>query len=1164
MTFQASPEFSITTFVSDTEARFNFTAIFSPPANVNYYLPNSNWWIQGPGIQNGVITSVNTTGSIDSHIYTVHASTSGTFSEGNKYYFTPTKVVTASADGTVNNLSMNGDLTFIQVGWFMQGVSGDIINALVTNVDAGPYNILSFSSSQSFTNSNSYYFTTTPIASIAQSDSNISGFSNGISINYAQVGWFVQGINGDIKNCLITSIDLDAYTITIPSGQAFSAGNPYYFSQNPLPVEVQGLYNGGSQGVFDSTSISYASTGFYAQGVDVANIPIGRDPAYIYSVTLSYGNPFVQYASYYFTQNPLTITATANLIGSKVIVTGDISYFQVGWYMQAVSTNPTVDVYNAPIDSIDFATNSISILNSGQSFTDTYQYYVTSSPIPYSVNNSSHDGVFTAPSFSSVSYVQTGWYAQGVDTGNGIDLIDVPVTNVSSDGSTQTTITLDNNYSGFTAGHYYWFSPVPLSSLILTYNFTTGFMLNKLPIENGTITKINWGDGTVSSSFSSHTYSSPSIYNQSSIYNVIIQGKNITHLTQVDIYNQPSGLNGAVELLTGCASFGEIGLTDFTNAFLGAINLVNIPSSLPQMTSVTNMTSMFRDATNFNQSLNNWVFSGVTNMCQMFYNATAFNNGDVGSLNWDVANVTDMQNMFYNASSFNQGMSNLDVSKVGTAPGGSMQSMFHGATLFNQDISAWNVSNLQNMSNMFKDATSFNSAFPGSTMGNVTDISYMFDGATSFNQDISDWHVGSVIDMSYMFNGATSFNNGDSGNNSALPINWLTKTSNIVMMDYMFQGATTFNQVTNFSVGSDIGSSLIGIFYDATLFNQDISNWNLVYNDYIDIFRNNINYGSDTYNTMLANFKAGLDAENNRVHSGTTFKGTGLIYNGDLGLASRNALITTYGWTFDGDIYSSVFSPYSQVNYTMNVPVGVSYISNGDSYQLFYNGTAISSILTAANGTVTFSDVNINEISNIRVQLDLLNTTTSTIANTFYIDMGGAVCFKEDSKIVCLINETEVEVPVQDIQLGDLVKTHIHGYKTVVMKGSSKIKNPSDNDRSKNRLYKYTKEQYPEITEDLVITGEHSILVDKLSEQEKEGAIQFWSKINVTDDKYRLPAFVDEKSIPYEQSGTFNIYHIALEHENEMKNYGVYANGLLVESCCLHNLKNKKGMTLIK
>ena len=33
------------------------------------------------------------------------------------------------------------------------------------------------------------------------------------------------------------------------------------------------------------------------------------------------------------------------------------------------------------------------------------------------------------------------------------------------------------------------------------------------------------------------------------------------------------------------------------------------------------------------------------------------------------------------------------------------------------------------------------------------------------------------------------------------------------------------------------------------------------------------------------------------------------------------------------------------------------------------------------------------------------------------------------------------------------------------------------------------------------------------------------------------------------------IYHIALEHKDNCMNYGIYANGLLVETCSNKNLK---------
>ena len=70
--------------------------------------------------------------------------------------------------------------------------------------------------------------------------------------------------------------------------------------------------------------------------------------------------------------------------------------------------------------------------------------------------------------------------------------------------------------------------------------------------------------------------------------------------------------------------------------------------------------------------------------------------------------------------------------------------------------------------------------------------------------------------------------------------------------------------------------------------------------------------------------------------------------------------------------------------------------------------------------------------------------------------------------------------------------------------------------------------------------------------------------IYLTDDKYRLPACVDERSVVYEKQGLFNIYHIALENDNYYMNYGVYANGLLVESCSKRYLKEISNMVLIE
>jgi hypothetical protein len=103
------------------------------------------------------------------------------------------------------------------------------------------------------------------------------------------------------------------------------------------------------------------------------------------------------------------------------------------------------------------------------------------------------------------------------------------------------------------------------------------------------------------------------------------------------------------------------------------------------------------------------------------------------------------------------------------------------------------------------------------------------------------------------------------------------------------------------------------------------------------------------------------------------------------------------------------------------------------------------------------------------------------------------------------------------------------------------------------------------MVEDLVITGCHSILVDDFKNGvEKEKTRRLLGDIYVTDKKYRLPACVDERAVVYEKPGNYMIYHLALENEDYYMNYGIYANGLLVESCSIDYLKNLSAMDLIQ
>ena len=64
--------------------------------------------------------------------------------------------------------------------------------------------------------------------------------------------------------------------------------------------------------------------------------------------------------------------------------------------------------------------------------------------------------------------------------------------------------------------------------------------------------------------------------------------------------------------------------------------------------------------------------------------------------NWDVSNVTDMSNMFKEATSFNQPIGNWDVSQV-TDMSGMFGGSYDSPQIFNQPLNNWDVSKVTNI-----------------------------------------------------------------------------------------------------------------------------------------------------------------------------------------------------------------------------------------------------------------------------------------------------------------------------------------------------------------------------------------------------------------------------------------------------------------------------------
>lgn len=325
----------------------------------------------------------------------------------------------------------------------------------------------------------------------------------------------------------------------------------------------------------------------------------------------------------------------------------------------------------------------------------------------------------------------------------------------------------------------------------------------RVPVEYNSTNNytIDFGDGTVLTNqtlFVQHVYASPGTY-------TVTMSGDFKHLDFTSPYSSPTKIKTIEQ-------WGDIQWTSMRNAFNGCINLVVNATDAPNLSQVTDMSSMFSGAKSFNQSINHWDVSNVTDISSMFSDTFLFNQP---LNNWDVSNVIYMTGMFTEARAFNQPLNDWDVSSVKR-----MDAMFDSAYSFNQSLDNWDVSNVTTMANMFRNTYENTMAFNGSinnwNVSNVTDMSGMFHKANSFNQPLNNWDVSNVTNMSMMFRRASLFNQ---------PLNdW--DVSNVNTMYDMFNSTNSFNQPLN---DWDISSvtNMSGMFAYATLFNQPLSDWNV-------------------------------------------------------------------------------------------------------------------------------------------------------------------------------------------------------------------------------------------------------------------------------------------------------------------------------------------------
>jgi sugar lactone lactonase YvrE len=299
----------------------------------------------------------------------------------------------------------------------------------------------------------------------------------------------------------------------------------------------------------------------------------------------------------------------------------------------------------------------------------------------------------------------------------------------------------------------------------------------------------------------------------------------------------------------------------------------------------------------------------------------------------------------------------------------------------------------------------------------------------------------------------------------------------------------------------------------------------------------------------------------------TPFVNSGL--NGPYGLAIDNNENLYCSNTGNNTILKyPISSPSNVTTFTSQLISGPQGLACDNIGNLYCSNVIANTIIKiSTNGTVT-SLVNTSLSSPRGLAFDTsgylycANNSNNTIVKTT-TSLYPYPCFKEGSKILT----DKGYINIENLIKGDLIKTLRDGYKPITMIGKREIFHIASKERIKDQLYQCSSNEFPEVFEPLIITGCHSILLENSSNIVNAELIEKVIEVNggifLTDDKLRLPACIDEKTTVYDTAGTYTIYHFALEHKDKLMNYGVYANGLLVETCSERNLNELSGMELL-
>jgi len=300
------------------------------------------------------------------------------------------------------------------------------------------------------------------------------------------------------------------------------------------------------------------------------------------------------------------------------------------------------------------------------------------------------------------------------------------------------------------------------------------------------IGRIEWGDGTnITSTFntfvnnlSNFTKTYPATSSET-VYTIKLV--DVFRMSSFTIADAPSGnsLTYRNSLVSFIYKKQIFTFTNLSALFNGCSQFTefNVENS-NITTNVTNMSKMFRNCTLYTGNFPSLQCNSLTNISYMFENATNFNS----QVLLENSNINNASGLFKGAENFNNNIKFITNDSLNTFE------MFSSAKIFNQPLSniyaTGNVSpKITNTSFMFRDATNFNQPFLFNTIDTTT-MESMFQNAGSFNQSNIFLNTSKVTSMANMFKDATEFNG----------IITFSDTSKVTTFAGMFQNASSYNQ----------------------------------------------------------------------------------------------------------------------------------------------------------------------------------------------------------------------------------------------------------------------------------------------------------------------------------------------------------------------------------